>query len=218
MDAPVSSLLLLSLAWLVYGSLHSLLASRTVKARCQALLPALMPGYRAAYNLLALLTLLPPLWLLWRHPGPWLWRWQGWSAWLMNGAGLVAVALLVAGPGSYDLKEFLGIRQLLDRRHSGGDQDALRISVLHRYVRHPWYALSLVILWTRGMNAALLVSACWITAYFLLGSRLEERKLIGRFGQAYRDYRVRVPGFVPRPWRTLSAEAARRLEAAGCIG
>ena len=218
MEAPVSSLLALSLAWLAYGSLHSLLASRTVKARCQALVPALMPGYRAAYNLTAFLTLLPLFWLLWRHPGPWLWQWQGWTAWPMNGVALLALALLVAGPGSYDLKEFLGIRQLVDRRPEGEDREAFRISVLHRYVRHPWYALSLVILWTRDMSAALLVSACWITAYLLVGSQLEEHKLISRFGQAYRDYRAQVPGFVPRPWRALSAEAAQRLEDAGCAG
>lgn len=61
------------------------------------------------------------------------------------------------------------------------------------------------------MNAARLVSALAITAYFVIGSRLEEQKLIARFGEAYRRYRDRVPGLLPRPWRTLRREDARRL-------
>ncbi len=61
------------------------------------------------------------------------------------------------------------------------------------------------------MNAARLVSALAITAYFVIGSRLEEGKLMDRFGEAYRRYRDRVPALVPRPWRVLSREEARRL-------
>ena len=83
---------------------------------------------------------------------------------------------------------------------------------LHRHVRHPWYALSLVLLWTRDMSTALLVSALAITAYFVVGSWLEERKLLARFGPAYGQYMARVPGLVPRPWRRLSREEARQLE------
>jgi protein-S-isoprenylcysteine O-methyltransferase Ste14 len=62
------------------------------------------------------------------------------------------------------------------------------------------------------MNQARLVSAWWITLYFILGSRLEERKLWARFGAAYREYMARVPGLLPLPWRILSQEEARRLE------
>ncbi len=61
------------------------------------------------------------------------------------------------------------------------------------------------------MNAAGLVSALWITAYLVAGSHLEERKLVHELGEVYLRYRARVPGLVPRPWRYLSKEQARRL-------
>ena len=202
----------LALAWAAYGAVHSLLAAAGFKARVAALAPRWVPAYRLAYNLVALVALLPVLVLLARHPGPWLWRWQGVWAWLMNGLALLAAGLLIFGPGTYDLAEFLGLRQLRERRPGIGDQEPLRISALHRHVRHPWYALSLVLLWTRDMSTALLVSALAITAYFVVGSWLEERKLLARFGPAYGQYMARVPGLVPRPWRRLSREEARQLE------
>jgi len=211
MGSHVASLLALSLAWILYGALHSGLAALGTKRWVAGRLPRLVPAYRLLYNLLAGLALLPVLGLLWRHPGPWLWRWHGGPAWAMNGLGLAALGLLLAGSGVYDLEAFLGLRQLRERWEAPGDREPFRVGTLHRYVRHPWYALSLLLLWTRDMNAARLVSALWITGYFILGSRLEESKLVQQFGEAYRDYRTRVPGLLPRPWRTLSREEARRL-------
>jgi protein-S-isoprenylcysteine O-methyltransferase Ste14 len=211
MGPQAASLTALSFAWIAYGALHSLLAAAGTKRWVAARGPRLMPAYRLLYNLFALVSLLPLLWLLWRGSGPWLWRWHGGLAWVMNGLGLFAIGLLLAGPGIYDLSEFLGLRQLREGRDGAEDQEPFRISTLHRYVRHPWYALSLVVLWTRDMDAASLVSALWITAYFILGSRLEERKLLMRFGEAYREYMTLVPGFMPRPWKALSREEARRL-------
>ena len=167
----------LAFAWAAYGAVHSLLAAVGFKARVAALAPRWVPAYRLAYNLVALVALLPVLDLLASHPGPWLWRWQGVWAWLMNGLALLAAGLLVVCPGTYDLGEFLGLRQLRERRPGIGDQEPLRISALHRHVRHPWYALSLVLLWTRDMSTAMFVSALAITAYFVVGSWLEERKL-----------------------------------------
>lgn len=45
-----------------------------------------------------------------------------------------------------------------------------------------------------------------IFVYVLL-ARSEERKMLKRFGEEYRAYRLRVPGFIPRwrEWRNLAA-------------
>jgi protein-S-isoprenylcysteine O-methyltransferase Ste14 len=48
------------------------------------------------------------------------------------------------------------------------------------------------------MNAAILM-----TFYFVIGSRLEERKLLRYHGEIYHRYRERVPGLVPLPWKYL---------------
>jgi protein-S-isoprenylcysteine O-methyltransferase Ste14 len=212
MGSDTANLILLSLAWVAFAVLHSSLASLGLKRVTALHCPRLVPAYRLLYNLVAGLTLLPILWLLAYRPGPWLWRWTGVAAWVMNGLALVAAGVLMFGSAGYDLKEFLGWRQVRTGRGSAEDLEPLRISSLHRFVRHPWYSLSLVILWTRDMNTARLVSAGWITAYFIAGSWLEERKLLARFGAAYREYMARVSGLLPLPWRILSREDAQRLE------
>ena len=92
------------------------------------------------------------------------------------------------------------------------DTQEFRLSPFHRHVRHPWYFFSLILIWTRDMNGAMLVSAVLLTLYFVVGSHLEERKLIAFHGDVYRRYMQRVPGLIPLPWRSLSpAEAAALL-------
>ncbi len=202
------SLVLLALGWLAYAALHSLLADLRVKAWVARRWPRYAPAYRLGYNLLAVLLALPLAWATWALPGDWLWRWAGMGAWLANGLALAGLALFAAAGPLYDMGEFLGSRPLCEGRSTVTEHEGLRLSALHRHVRHPWYALGLLLLWTRDMNAPMLVSALAVTAYFVLGSRLEERKLEAHFGTAYGDYRQRVPGLLPLPWRQITAAEA----------
>jgi protein-S-isoprenylcysteine O-methyltransferase Ste14 len=50
-----------------------------------------------------------------------------------------------------------------------------------------------------------------MTAYFIVGSRMEERKLIAYHGERYRRYMGKVAGLVPLPWKTISKAEARVL-------
>ena len=61
------------------------------------------------------------------------------------------------------------------------------------------------------MGAATLLSSVMITVYFIIGSHLEEKKLLVYHGDTYRRYMARVPGLIPLPWKSLSAEEADRL-------
>lgn len=61
------------------------------------------------------------------------------------------------------------------------------------------------------MNATTLLSSVFITLYFVIGSRLEEQKLLTYHGDTYRRYMARVPGLIPLPWKSLTAEEARVL-------
>lgn len=202
---------LLAAAWLVYFLFHSLLASLLVKRWVAARWPRLMPAYRLLFNLQSLLLLVPPLYLAYGWRGPDLWRWEGAAGWLANGIAGFALVLFFWSLKYYDSGEFLGTRQWREGQRRVEDQERFHISPLHRYVRHPWYTLGLVLVWSRDMNAAFLISALSISLYFMLGSRLEERKLIAYHGTRYRRYRERVPGLLPDPRRYLTAEQARAL-------
>jgi len=204
---------LLVLAWSAYAVLHSALASLTVKRWVAARWPRWAHGYRLGFNLLAVLLLLPPLWLTFAWRGTLLWSWGGVWAWVANGLALAAVAGFLWSLRYYDMAVFSGSAQWRKAHRAAEDPGRLRLSPLHRYVRHPWYSLGLVILWTRDMDEARLVSTLCITLYLWLGSLLEERKLLAFHGEAYAAYRRRVAGLAPWPGRILSRGEARALEA-----
>ena len=188
---------LLAAYWLFYFALHSLLASDAVKARLA------FPRYRLYFNLTAILLLLPAAGLLYGQDWPALWTFRGpWKLAALSVQGAALIAFLVS-LRHYDMGEFLGLKP------SG--KDTFTISPFHRHVRHPWYFLALLIVWTSDMNTGRLATAVLVTAYLFLGSRHEESMLIRRFGDRYARYREKVPGLIPLPWKHLSAEEAETL-------
>lgn len=207
----MTHLALLALAWLFYFLVHTLLASLGAKRWVAARHPVWMPAYRLLFNLQAVFLLLPPLWLTYSYEGELLWAWRGTWFWVANGLAALAAAGFLWSLRWYDGQEFLGLRQWRARETSVEDQERLHLSPLHRWVRHPWYFLGLLIIWTRDMNAAWLLTAVFASAYLWIGSRFEERKLLVYHGEAYRRYRERVPGLIPLPWRHLSAGEAAQL-------
>lgn len=206
------NLLLLAAGWALYGLLHSLLAAPRCKDWMARRMPGLRPWYRLAYNAFALLSALPLLWLIAIGDGPMLIQWTGAWHWPARVIALIGGVGLLISFGAYDLVEFIGLRQWRAGAAANvHDEGEFRIGFCNRYVRHPWYFFSLLILWTQDMNAALLISAVAITIYLVIGSRLEEHKLIAAHGATYRRYMARVPGLFPVPWKHLTAAEAAEL-------
>ncbi|MGF1545806.1 MAG: methyltransferase family protein [Thiotrichales bacterium] len=202
---------ILSAAWVAYFALHSWWASEGFKAAVQRRWPQQFPHYRLAYNVLALLLLLPIVWLTFATPSPILWRWEGAAAWGMNALALAALGGFFHTLRYYDSLSFLGLRRGHET-HIGRADEPFVISPWHRYVRHPWYALGLVLIWTRDMPLNWFVACVALTLYLLVGSRLEEHKLLRYYGERYQRYRARVPALIPWPGRSLRADEAHTLQ------
>lgn len=199
----------IAIGWVAFFVAHSALASNRLKLVLGRRWPVLARNYRLAYNVVALVTLVPILALVLGYPGPDLWAWTGMARWVAEGVGLAGVLLFIAAASQYDGRAFLGVPGATAQIDV---IEPLRLGPLHRHVRHPTYFASLLVIWTRPMDAAWLVSALLMTAYFAIGSQLEERKLIALYGHAYREYCKRVPGLIPVPGRVLTAAQAQVLE------
>jgi protein-S-isoprenylcysteine O-methyltransferase Ste14 len=71
----------------------------------------------------------------------------------------------------------------------------------YRWIRHPMYSAALLlVIATTLLTANLVVALGGVAMFALLAarSRLEERRLVEKFGPAYRDYQRSTGRFVPR--------------------
>ncbi|MDP3070730.1 MAG: isoprenylcysteine carboxylmethyltransferase family protein [Opitutaceae bacterium] len=71
----------------------------------------------------------------------------------------------------------------------------------YRWIRHPMYAATLLLVIAVTLltaNALVLASGLAMFALLAARSRVEEQRLIGKFGGAYRAYQARTGRFLPR--------------------
>ena len=64
-------------------------------------------------------------------------------------------------------------------------------------IRHPMYFALIIYLWCQTFSLSDIVVNTVLTIYILIGTRLEENKLIKEFGDPYINYQNEVPMFIP---------------------
>ncbi len=69
---------------------------------------------------------------------------------------------------------------------------------LYRWVRHPLYLATLMMIWSYpDLTADRLLFNVLFTGWIIVGTVLEERDLVENFGDDYRNYQRRVPMLIP---------------------
>jgi len=208
--AAFGSLLADTLLCLLFFIQHSLMVrrrfrvwlTRSVRSEFHGALYASASG-----GCLLLLT------FLWQPMGAAWWSPPAPVHWSMG--ALILAALAVGWWGSRSLGEFdaLGVKPALDafdgQKQAGSVPFVVRGP--YRWVRHPLYLVSLVIIWSGPVFTAdrLLHNLLW-TIWIVIGAKLEEKDLVACFGAAYRDYQQTVPMLIPKSIQPLVPDSHER--------
>jgi len=120
-------------------------------------------------------------------------RWSWFIALLFFAAGFF---LYFRARRGFSPLQLSGHHELQPEQH----EQRLVVDGIRRHVRHPIYLGHLCELFAWSIGSGLL--ACWaltgfaiITGAMMIGH--EERELVARFGEAYREYQQRVPLLLP---------------------
>lgn len=196
----ISGPLVMSVYFLIFALVHSLLADPIFKKRARSIIgPAFDRWQRLAYNLLATIMTLPFLFILiflpdrtlYLIPMPWIY--------IMLGMQLVLAAAMLLTLRQTGAGPFLGLSQIWDEGRMAGGSGLVTRGFYSR-TRNPLFLFAVLILWLSPlMTESLLAFNILATIYFYLGARHEERSLRAEYGRAYEDYKARVPMFLPRP-------------------
>ena len=153
----------------------------------------------------ARLSRVGPLWVaLWIIVGAITWPWRTLALYRATWAWIPAVGLILTGIAIYAraLRDFstdqvFGRSELEPHRH----EQRLNTSGIRARVRHPYYLGHLCELLGWAVGTGLAVLYALLLFAMITGARMiaaEDRELEARFGQAYRDYKQRVPAILPR--------------------
>ena len=202
--------------WGAWCFLHSLLITPAVTRFVQKHLNKAYRYYRIFYNFIALMTLIPVLVYSFSFKGIPVFRWEG-PFRIIQGLMIVSALLFfIAGARQYDFAQFIGIRQIRENSTCGILTDDCRLNTtgILGFVRHPWYLGGILIVWARNLNMATIVTSLVISGYFLIGTILEERKLLSEFGEEYADYQKHVSMLFPIKWirQKLRGKKGRSLK------
>jgi methanethiol S-methyltransferase len=99
----------------------------------------------------------------------------------------------------YDSLTFWGIRQVLDMRKTKKTDPLEKVKKdgLLGIMRHPMYFALIIYIWCQTFRVMDIVVNTVFTLYILIGTRLEEKKLVMEFGDAYIRYQQEVPMLIP---------------------
>jgi protein-S-isoprenylcysteine O-methyltransferase Ste14 len=122
--------------------------------------------------------------------------------WVLRLLFLVAVGGFYWGSSALGFFDPFGRRAIKKHlRSSKSEPMPFTVKGPYRWVRHPLYFFTLVMIWSCPHLTAdrLLFNVLW-TIWLVVGSIFEERDLVSAFGNEYREHQLKVPMLIPIKW------------------
>jgi methanethiol S-methyltransferase len=192
----------LILLWIAFFVVHSGMITPAVTGFMERRLGSTFRFYRLFYNAFALATFIPLMIYSQSKETQPFFAWEG--PWRIIPAVMIVscIALFAAGMRNYSMSSFIGLDQLKRgrRKNALSEYGELETSGILGVVRHPWYTAVFLLVWADDLDAPRLIVKVLLTAYLVVGTWLEERKMILEFGAKYRAYQREVSMFFPWKW------------------
>ncbi len=198
----ITKYLILALFWIFFCIIHSFLISITVTDYLKRKLNKSYRFYRLFYNFISIITLILAVTYAGTIKEEPFFIWNGYLFPIKIFILLLAVMLFISGFKHYSISEFFGFRQIKEGvlNKSISKTGKLDTSGILGIIRHPFYSATFLLFWSSDLDAARLIINIIISIYLVIGTILEERKLILDFGKSYIDYRKKVSMFIPLKW------------------
>lgn len=175
---------------------HSIMVRKAFRARVLEIMPK--PYYGPFYAISSALALLVVL-IGWQETSYMVFSAEGVYRVPFRLLFLAALAGFAWGALSLQSFDSSGAKNLLRyAENRPAKATPLTIQGPYRFVRHPMYIISLLMIWSCPDISAdkLLFNVLW-SAWIVAGAKLEERDLVDDFGDVYRNYQRSVPMLIP---------------------
>lgn len=192
--------LIIVVLWTAYCALHSYLISIGFTSLMNRLLKKYYAFYRLFYILISLFLLIPLINYTGQLDNKVIIVYGHYLDFLRH--ILIYGSLLMffwAFFFDYDSLSFFGIRQILnfEKTKETKPSNEIKKSGLLGIMRHPMYLALIIYLWCQTSKMADIVVNIVLTVYVIIGTILEEKKLVLEFGEAYIKYQKEVPMLIP---------------------
>lgn len=188
--------------WTAWCVVHSLLTEDGIVRSTGILNTWFKPYYRLTYSAFAAASLVVVWWLTPDVRGNDLWKWTGILAPVRIAIMAVALAMGYLSFKSIGLLDFLGLTALGIGRRVAVSSHELVTNGIYGIIRHPQSLAGMMLLWARDLNYTAITINVVLSAYLLIGARIEEKRMLEKFGDDYARYKAKAPAFIP--WKMIN--------------
>lgn len=175
---------------------HSVMIRRGIQLKFSGFVP---DNYYSAFYSITSGTALVAVMLLWQKTSLVIFEADGLIRIILRALFFITIAGFAWGNSALKAFDPFGVKKIRRYLHNKETRSMpLAIRGAYRWVRHPLYFFSLIMIWSCPEITAdrLLFNIMW-SAWIVIATKLEERDLILDFGEEYRAYQVKVPMIIP---------------------
>ncbi len=191
--------------WLGWCVVHSLLNGDGPVRKTGILATPAGRYYRFFYTIFAVVSLILVSWLTPRHHQVTVLTWGGVFKALQIGLWSVGGIIAFLAFRFFSGWSFLGLDAFGLLRRGRTSRDVLFTRGIYGSIRHPQFLAALIFLWARNLTDTDLTINLVLSGYLLVGARIEEKRLLTKWGAQYGVYMNRTGGFIPKSMPSIAS-------------